>query len=79
MYIGITGVSNGGATLAMPRSEMGQGIHTALPMLVAAEPAVPASLPAAGHGARGSGAVRADGVRRRPTQCRRRTVHQNSK
>ncbi|WP_348694215.1 xanthine dehydrogenase family protein molybdopterin-binding subunit [Duganella fentianensis] len=33
--------SDGAVTLAMPRSEMGQGIHTALPMLVAEELDVP--------------------------------------
>jgi isoquinoline 1-oxidoreductase beta subunit len=27
--------ADGGVVLAMPRSEMGQGVHTALPMLVA--------------------------------------------
>jgi isoquinoline 1-oxidoreductase beta subunit len=33
--------SDGGVVLAMPRSEMGQGVHTALPMLVAEELDVP--------------------------------------
>jgi isoquinoline 1-oxidoreductase beta subunit len=32
---------DGGVVLAMPRSEMGQGVHTALPMLVAEELDVP--------------------------------------
>lgn len=35
--------SDGGVVLAMPRSEMGQGVHTALPMLVAEELDVPLS------------------------------------
>lgn len=34
---------DGGVILAMPRSEMGQGIHTALPMLAAEELDVPLS------------------------------------
>lgn len=34
---------DGGVVLAMPRSEMGQGVHTALPMLVAEELDVPLS------------------------------------
>jgi isoquinoline 1-oxidoreductase beta subunit len=33
--------ADGGVVLAMPRSEMGQGVHTALPMLVAEELDVP--------------------------------------
>lgn len=40
-WIGLA--SDGTVTLAMPRSEMGQGIHTALPMLVAEELDVPLS------------------------------------
>jgi len=35
--------SDGAVTLAMPRSEMGQGVHTALPMLAAEELDVPLS------------------------------------
>ncbi|MBC7415872.1 MAG: xanthine dehydrogenase family protein molybdopterin-binding subunit [Herminiimonas sp.] len=35
---------NGMVTVAMPRSEMGQGVHTALPMLVAEELDVPLSM-----------------------------------
>jgi len=33
--------ADGSVVLAMPRSEMGQGVHTALPMLVAEELDVP--------------------------------------
>ena len=36
--------ADGGVVLAMPRSEMGQGVHTALPMLVAEELDVPLSM-----------------------------------
>ncbi|HEY8355826.1 MAG TPA: molybdopterin cofactor-binding domain-containing protein, partial [Ramlibacter sp.] len=36
-------LADGSVVLAMPRSEMGQGVHTALPMLAAEELDVPLS------------------------------------